>query len=61
MSEQESAKREYETLQASLKEARELRELFPGDWILNMHISRAEYRLLSLMEIQAQSQPASYR
>jgi hypothetical protein len=53
MSEQESVKREYENLAASLKEAKELREQFPDDWTLNMHISRAEYRLQALQGMQA--------
>ncbi|HYD22369.1 MAG TPA: hypothetical protein VEB40_12895 [Flavipsychrobacter sp.] len=54
MSEQESIKREYDNLEASLKEAKELLAQFPDDWTLSTHISRAEHRLQALQSMQVQ-------
>ena len=54
MIEQESLKREFDILEDSLKEAKQLLAQFPDDWILSTHISRAEHRLQALQSMQVQ-------
>jgi hypothetical protein len=58
MSELEKVNLEFETLKSSLEEAKQLQEQFPGDWTLRMHIAKAEYRIESLQNMLANTQPA---
>jgi hypothetical protein len=48
MSTIESINREYETLEASVLEAKNLLEQFPDDWTLKINIAQAEHRLEDL-------------
>lgn len=48
MSTLESIHREYETLEASVQQAKELLAQFPNDWTLKINIAQAEYRLENL-------------
>lgn len=44
----ESIHREYETLEASVSDARNLLQQFPDDWTLKINIAQAEHRLEDL-------------
>ncbi len=48
MSKLESIHREYETLEASVMQAKELLTQFPDDWTLKINIAQAEHRLEDL-------------
>jgi hypothetical protein len=48
MSTTESIHKEYETLEASVIEAKGLLEQFPDDWTLKINIAQAEHRLEDL-------------
>ena len=48
MSTLESIHREYDTLAASVQQAKELSEQFPDDWTLKIKIAQAEQRLADL-------------